>query len=91
MQCGSFRSVHAAPSRAERRAGPRVGDQPAARREFLKLRPVAPFVALATSAEIQAAASPESVTRFRIRLNEQGVEWTTIESEGISHDRLVPE
>ena len=64
----------------------------AARREFLKLRPDPPrLVALATSAEIQAAASPESVTRFRIRLNEQGVEWTTIESEGISHDRLVPE
>ena len=64
----------------------------AARREFLKLRPDPPrLVALATSAEIQAAASPESLTRLRIRLNEQGVEWTTIESEGVSHDRLVPE
>lgn len=78
----------------EPEVGPELASElnSAVRLEFLKLRPSPPrLVALVTSAEIQAADSPESVTRFRIKLNEQGVEWTTIESDGVSRDRLVPE
>ena len=64
----------------------------AVRLEFIKLRSPPPrLVALVTSAEIQAVDSPESVTRFRMKLTEQGVEWTTIESDGVPRDRLVPE
>jgi hypothetical protein len=79
---------------AEPKVGPELVSElrRAAQLEFLKLRPSPPrLVALVTSAEIQAADAAESVTRFRIKLNEQGVEWTTIESDGVSRDRLVPE
>jgi hypothetical protein len=62
------------------------------RLEFLKLRTPPPrLLALVTSAEIRAVDAPESVTRLRVTLTEQGVEWTTIESDGVSRDRLVPE
>ena len=64
----------------------------AVRLEFLKLRNPPPrLLALVTSAEIRAADAPDSVTRLRVKLSEQGVEWTTIESDGVSHQRLVPE
>jgi hypothetical protein len=79
---------------AEARVGPEFASalSRAVRLEFLKLRPSPPrLVALVTTAEIQAVDSPESVTRFRVKLNEQGVEWTTIESQGVERDRLVPE
>lgn len=62
------------------------------RREFLKVRPPPPrLLALVTSAEIREAGTSESITRLSVKLTEQGVEWTTIESNGVSHDRLVPE
>jgi hypothetical protein len=62
------------------------------RREFLKLRTPPPrLMVLVTTAEVREAGSTESLTRLRLTVAEQGVEWTTIESEGIRRDRLVPE
>ena len=64
----------------------------AVRLEFLKLRTLPPRLAvLVTSAEIREAGTAENLTRLRLKVSEQGVEWTTIESEGVQRDRLVPE
>jgi hypothetical protein len=64
----------------------------AVRQEFLKLRTSPPRLSvLVTSAEIQAAGSAESMTRLRLKVSEQDLEWTTIESEGVRRDRLIPE
>ena len=62
------------------------------RLEFLKLRTPPPrLTVLVTSAEIREAATAENLTRLRLKVSEEGLEWTTIESEGIRRDRLVPE
>jgi hypothetical protein len=62
------------------------------RREFLKVRQPPPrLVALVTSAEIREGGTSENITRLNVKLSEQGVGWTTIETDGVSHDRLVPE
>lgn len=59
---------------------------------FLKLRKPPPrLLALVTSSEIREAGPAESLTRLRLKVTEQGVEWTTIEFEGKPVDRLVPE
>jgi hypothetical protein len=64
----------------------------AVRLEFLKLRTPPPrLTVLVTSAEIREAGTTENLTRLRLKVSEQGVEWTTIELEGIRRDRLVPE
>ena len=64
----------------------------AVRLEFLKLRTAPPRLTVSvTSAEIREAGTPENVTRLRLKVTEQGVEWTTIESDGVRRDRLVPE
>jgi hypothetical protein len=63
-----------------------------ARLEFLKMRKPPPRLnALVTSAEIGNAPSRESVTHLRVKLSEQGVEWTRIEADGGERDQLVPE
>jgi len=62
------------------------------RLEFLKLRTPPPrLTVLVTSAEIREAGTAENLTRLHLKVSEQGVEWTTIESEGVRRDRLVPE
>jgi hypothetical protein len=62
------------------------------RLEFLKLRTPPPrLTVIVTSAEIREAGTAENLTRLRLKVSEQGVEWTTIESEGVRRDRLVPE
>jgi hypothetical protein len=62
------------------------------RQEFLKARTPPPrLIALVTSAEIREAGTSENVTRLSLKLSEQGLEWTTIETDGVSRDRLVPE
>jgi hypothetical protein len=64
----------------------------AVRTEFLKLRTPPPRLnVLVTSAEIREAGTAENLTRLRLKVSEQGVEWTTVESEGVRRDRLVPE
>lgn len=63
-----------------------------ARTEFLKLRKTPPRLhALVTTAEIREAGPSEIITHLRLKISEQAVEWTTIESEGLKQDRLVPE
>lgn len=63
-----------------------------ARVEFLKVRTPPPrLTVLVTSAELREAGTAENVTRLRLKISEQGVEWATIESNGVQHDRLVPE
>lgn len=64
----------------------------AVRLEFLKLRPPPPrLIVLVTSAEIREAGTAENLTRLHLRVSEQGLEWTTVESEGVQRDRLIPE
>jgi hypothetical protein len=64
----------------------------AARLEFLKLRQPPPRLLVSvTSAEIREAGTAENIIRIRLKVSEQGVEWTRIESEGVETDRLVPE
>ena len=62
------------------------------RLEFLKLRSPPPrLTVLVTSAEIREVGTAENMTRLRLKVSEQGVEWTTIELEGAQQERLVPE
>ena len=64
----------------------------AVRLALLQLRTPPPrLTVLVTSAEIREAGTTETLTRLRLKVSEQGVEWTTIESEGVRRDRLVPE
>lgn len=64
----------------------------AARVAFLELRKPPPRLnVIVTSGEIREAATTENLTRIRLRVSEQGVEWATIESEGTRRERLVPE
>ncbi len=64
----------------------------AARAEFLKLRkPAKRLQALVTTAEIREAGPSEVITRIHLRITEEALEWTTIESEGGRQDRLVIE
>lgn len=79
-------------------AGPAIppevaaGLKEAARLEFLKLRTPPPrLTVLVTSAEIREAGTAENLTRLRLKVSEQGLEWATVESEGVRRDRLVPE
>jgi hypothetical protein len=60
--------------------------------ELVKLRTLPPrLTVLVTSAELREAGTGENITRLRLKVAEQGVEWTTIESNGQTRDRLVPE
>ena len=68
------------------------GLRESAQLEFLKLRTAPPrLFVLVTSPEIRELGNPENVTRLRLKVSEEGVEWTTIELDGVEHDRLVPE
>lgn len=60
--------------------------------EFLKLRkPPKRLQALVTTAEIREAGPSEVITRLQLKITEEAVEWTTIESDGRKQDRLIPE
>lgn len=64
----------------------------AARMEFIKLKkPPKRLQALVTTSEIREAGPGENITRLRLKISEEAVEWTTIESEGLKKNRLVPE
>jgi hypothetical protein len=63
-----------------------------ARLAFLKLRKPPPRLSvLVTTQDIREAGPTEVITRLTLKLSEQAVEWTTIESHGSLRDRLVPE
>jgi hypothetical protein len=60
--------------------------------EFRKLRkPPARLQALVTTPEIREAGPSEVITHLHLKITEEAVEWTTIESNGHKRDRLVPE
>jgi hypothetical protein len=62
------------------------------RREFVKARTAPPRLSvLVTSTEIREGASQDNVVRLRLKVTEEGVEWTTIERDGKRRDILVPE
>lgn len=59
---------------------------------FTKLRTPPPrLVVLVTTAEIREAGAAENLTRLHLKVSEQGVEWTTVEADGVRRDRLIPE
>ncbi len=64
----------------------------AARAEFVRLHKPPPRLSvLVTTAEIREAGPSEIVTRLRLKIIEEAVEWTTIESDGDRKDRLIAE
>jgi hypothetical protein len=64
----------------------------AVRIEFFKLRKPPPRLqALVTTMEIREAGPSESITRLHLKITEEAVEWTTIESDSRKENRLVPE
>jgi len=64
----------------------------AARLELLKLRkPPSRLNVLVTTTDIREAGPSENITRLQLKITEEAVEWTSIESDGIEKDRLVPE
>lgn len=64
----------------------------AARLAFLELRKPPPRVrVLVSSAELREAGTTENVTRIRLKISEQGVEWASVEADGKRRDQLVPE
>jgi hypothetical protein len=64
----------------------------AVRRAFLRERTTPPRLSvLVTTAEIREAGGSEVLTHLSLRVTEEGLEWTTIQSESGEYDRLVPE
>jgi hypothetical protein len=64
----------------------------AARREFLNLRQAPPRLhVLVTTAELREAGPQELLAHLHLSISEEGMEWTVIESQGKSQDKLVPE
>ena len=60
--------------------------------EFLKLRTAPPRLGVqVTSAEIRELGNPENVTRLKLKITDESFEWTSIEADGETHERLVPE
>lgn len=63
-----------------------------ARVAFLQLRSAPPRLnVIVSSAAIREGASSDNVARIRLKLTDQGVEWATVESNGVRRDLLVPE
>lgn len=64
----------------------------AARLEFLNLRQAPPRLhVLVTTAELREAGPQELLAHLHLSISEEAVEWTVIESQGKSRDKLVPE
>jgi hypothetical protein len=62
------------------------------RREFLKLRTTPPRLSvLVTSAQLKETGTPDNMMRLRLKITEQGLEWTSIEEDGGRRDLLIPE
>jgi hypothetical protein len=60
--------------------------------ECIMLRQPPPRLkALVTTSELKEAGPPELLAKFHLSVSEEAVEWTTIESDGKTSDRLVPE
>lgn len=60
--------------------------------EILNLRTPPPRLRVhVTGAEIRELGNADNIVRIRLKVSEESVEWTMIESDGVSHSRLVPE
>lgn len=63
-----------------------------ARSEFLKVcKPPARLEAMVKTSEVREAGAGEILTRIQLKLSEDGFEITTVESEGVFQERLIPE
>ena len=63
-----------------------------ARSAFLKvLKPPPRLEALVKTSEVREAGAGEIVTRIQLKLSEDGFEITTVESDGVLRERLIPE
>jgi hypothetical protein len=64
-----------------------LGD--AVRLAFLNLRiPPPRLMVLVTTSEIREAGTAENITRLHLKVSEQGVEWATVESEGVPRESV---
>lgn len=60
--------------------------------DFLKVQKPPPRLeALVKTSEVREAGAGEVVTRMHVKLSEDGFEITTVESEGVLRERLIPE
>ena len=63
-----------------------------ARQALLKLRGTPPRLrASVKTSDVREAGSGEVVTRFRLRITEEAVEWTSVDDDGETPNRLVIE
>lgn len=71
----------------------RVNDlKEAARAALLQVPRQPPRVrVLVTSSQIRESATAENLTKLRVKISEQGVEWATVGVGGERQDKLVPE
>lgn len=64
----------------------------AVRLDFLSLKKPPPrLLVQVTTAELREAGPKELLTHLHLSISEEAFEWTVIESQGKSHDRLVSE
>lgn len=64
----------------------------ATRIEFLKARTPPPRLkVLVTSRQIREAGPSDVIVHMDVKISEEGMEWTLIELDGRSEDRLIPE
>jgi hypothetical protein len=76
----------------ERRLRFERGLKEAAMNEFLQLRRAPPRLqVLVTTQEIRESGPSDVITHLKLKINEHGMEWTSIETAGRMQDRLVPE
>jgi len=59
---------------------------------FVKARVPPPRLStLVTTQDIREAGAGENITRLKLKISEESVEWTVVESDGRMQGRLVPE
>ena len=64
----------------------------AVRMEFLNLRTAPPRLhVLVTTAELREAGPQELLAHLHLAISEEAVEWTVIESQGRTYNKLIPE
>jgi hypothetical protein len=69
-----------------------AGLREAARAELLAIHVPPPRLrSLVTTAEIREAGPAETLTHLRLKISEEGMEWTSVEIEDRTEDRLVIE
>jgi hypothetical protein len=78
------------PLQREKRAAVEKSLRDAARAGFLKLHGTPPRLrASVKTMDVREAGAGEVVTRFRLKITEEAVEWTSIDDDGETPNRLV--